>query len=113
MYYTSEKEQEDTRKGKKIVKAQIEQNQFKSRIRTSPGTSSILRRGKICLINFSSLKSKFVAEFGGTDLSFHFAPKKSEERKGKEKEEVKEQLEMDSVRTQRGDSLYSIKMNSS
>ena len=50
-----------------------------------------------------------VAEFGGTDLSFHFAPKKSEERKGKEKEEVKEQFEMDSVRTQKGDSLYSIK----
>ena len=45
-----------------------------------------------------------VAEFGGTDLSFHF----EEKRKGKEKKEVKEQLEMEPVRTQKGDSLYSI-----
>ena len=48
-----------------------------------------------------------VAEFGGTDLSFHF----EEVRKGKEKEEVKEQLEMEPVRTQKGDSLYSFKMD--
>ena len=52
-----------------------------------------------------------MAEFGGTDLSFHIDPKKSEERKGKEKEEVKEQLEMEPFRTQKGDSLYSIKMD--
>ena len=49
-----------------------------------------------------------VAEFGRTDLSFHF----EEVRKGKEKEEVKEQLEMEPVRKQKGDSLYSIKMDS-
>ena len=46
---------------------------------------------------------KFFAEFAGTDLSFHFAPKKS--RKEKEKEEVKEQLELKPVRAWRGDSL--------
>ena len=48
---------------------------------------------------------KFFAEFAGTDLSFHYAPKKSSDRKEKDKEEVKEQLELKPVRAWRGDSL--------
>ena len=50
---------------------------------------------------------KFVAEFTGTDLNFHFAPKKSrkEKEKEEEKEEVREQLELKPVRAWRGDSL--------